>query len=94
MWDVPWDGLWDGPCDVPWDGPWDSSHPTAHLRLGHLPDGDNYIDYATKFVSKDKEDASVAYISNSRSRAAHGDAVAEAVACVVSFDVGRARAHA
>ena len=62
------------------------------LRLGHLPDGDNYIDYATKFVSKDKEDASVAYISNSRSRAAHGDAVAEAVACVVSFDVGRARA--
>ncbi|MDC0526070.1 hypothetical protein OAO87_03630 [bacterium] len=31
------------------------------LRLGHLPDGDNFIDFATKFVSKDKEDASVAY---------------------------------
>ena len=57
------------------------------IRLGHLPDGDNFIDFATKYVSKDKEDASVAYICNSRSRAAHGDAIEEVSACVVRFVV-------
>ena len=44
-------------------------------------------DFATKYVSKDKEDASVAYICNSRSRAAHGDAIEEVSACVVRFVV-------
>ena len=65
------------------------------IRLGHLPDADNYIDYATKYVSKDKEDASVAYITNSRSRAAHGDVLTEVSACVLAFaaELGRP-AHA
>ena len=67
---------------------------TARVRGRDLPDGDNYIDYATKFVSKDKEDASIAYISNSRSRAAHGDAIAEVTACVVSFEAERVQARA
>ena len=65
------------------------------IRLGHLPDADNYIDFATKYVSKDKEDASVAYITNSRSRAAHGDVLTEVSACVLAFaaELGRP-AHA
>ena len=62
------------------------------IRLGHLPDADNYIDFATKYVSKDKEDASVAYITNSRSRAAHGDTIDTLSACVVSFAADPRRA--
>jgi hypothetical protein len=41
------------------------------IRLGHVRDEDNPIDFATKWVSEDKVDASCAYLTGARSRALH-----------------------
>ena len=40
-------------------------------RLGYVPDEQNPIDFVTKWVDRAKVEASVAYLTNSRSRAAH-----------------------
>ena len=53
------------------------------IQLGYLPDSENYVDWGTKWTSHDKEEASIAFLTGSRSRAAHmPPAAAPAHACL------------
>jgi len=41
------------------------------MRLGHLPDEVNWVDFFTKWKDKAKVEASIAYLSNLAARLAH-----------------------
>ena len=55
------------------------------IQLGYLPDGENYVDWGTKWTSHDKEEASIAFLTGSRSRAAHMPPAAEPANACLSF---------
>ena len=55
------------------------------IQLGYLPDSENYVDWGTKWASHDKEEASIAFLTGSRSRAAHMPPAAEPANACLSF---------
>ena len=55
------------------------------IQLGYLPDSENYVDWGTKWTSHDKEEASIAFLTGSRSRAAHMPPAAEPANACLSF---------
>ena len=48
--------------------------------LAHIPDVANFVDFWTKWVAEAKVEASVAYLTGSKARAAHSPDTAEAAA--------------
>ena len=57
----------------------------SEIALAHIPDATNFVDFLTKWVPKEKVEASLAYLNGTVNRAAHGVATAAVLTSVAKM---------